>query len=111
MRRLLILSLLIGIACAGSTAPRGDDLVGEWLKEDKSLPPINLTVTRSGSDLRARVRLSGTERNGSVVLDGTHLRVLLDGASEPLTGELVSTLDLDIRLAATGQAYRLRKQQ
>jgi hypothetical protein len=110
MRRLLVLSLTLGIACAGSTAPRVDDLVGEWQKEDKALPPINLIVTRSGSDLRARLRLSGTDRNGSVALDGTHLRVTLDGTPESLTGELVSSLDLDLKLTASGQAYRLRKQ-
>jgi hypothetical protein len=110
MRRLLALSFIIGAACASSTAPRGDDLVGEWLKEDKSLPPINLTVTRSGADLRARLRLSGTERSGSLFVNGTHLLVTLDGTPEPLTGELVSTLDLDLRLTATGQPYRLRKQ-
>jgi hypothetical protein len=74
------------------------------------MPPINLTVTQSGADLRARLRLSGVERNGYLVVDGTHLRVTLDGGAEPLTGELVSALDLDLKLTATGQAYRLRKQ-
>jgi hypothetical protein len=36
MRLTLALGLLVGAACSGSTAPRGDDLLGEWQKEDKA---------------------------------------------------------------------------
>ncbi len=111
MRRLLIICGFFAFACASpSSAPAADTLVGSWQKDDTSLPPITLTVSREGSDLRARLRLSGTESNGVIVRDGTHIIITLEGSRGILTGELLSASDLELSLPAAGSSYKLHKQ-
>ena len=110
MRRVLILTALIAVACQGPVAPRGDNIAGDWLKLEKSMPPVNLTFTRTGSDLRARLRLSGRESFGTATLDGTHLRIKLDDQDEPLLGELLSNVELTLKIGSPTDEQRLHKQ-
>ena len=85
---------------------------------------MNLSITRDGSSLHARLRLSGIDANGTATVDGRHitLAVELHGCAEPMLGEgackiiqfdyeaqLVSDTELDLQLAP-GASYRLRKQ-
>jgi hypothetical protein len=108
----LIFIALIAVACQRPAAPRVvDDIAGDWQKLEKSMPPIDLTLTRTGSDLRARLRLSGRESFGTATLDGTHLRIKLDDQMEPLTGELLSNVELTLKLGLPTDDQRLHKQQ
>lgn len=111
MRRLLILTALIAVACQRPAAPLSADVAGDWLKLEKSLPPVDLTFTRSGSDLRARLRLSGREAFGTATVNGTHLRIVLDGQTEPLFGELLSDDELTLKLLSPTDDQRLHKQK
>ena len=110
MRRLLILSALVLAACQRPAAPRVDDVAGDWLKLEKSMPPVDLTLTRSGSDLRARLRLSGRESFGTATVDGMNLRITFDGQGEPLVGEFVSNVELTLKLGSPVTEQHLRKQ-
>jgi len=85
------------------------NIVGEWAKMDNSLPPVNLSITRDGSGLRARLRLSGVEANGTATVDGRRLTLALQGRAEAMLGEVVSDTELDLQLAP-GASYRLQKQ-
>jgi len=111
VRRLLILTALIAVACNRPVAPRADDIAGNWLKLEKSMPPVDLMLTRTSSELRARLRLSGRETFGVATLDGTHLRIKLDDQTEPLVGELVSNTELTLKIGAPADEQRLHKQQ
>ena len=111
MRRLLILSALIAVSCQRPVAPGSADIAGDWLKLDKSMPPVWLTFTREGSDLRARLRLSGREAFGTATVSGTHLRIKLDDQTEPLLGELVSDAELTLKLLSPTDDQRLHKQK
>src|SRR5215212_8176588 len=99
MRRVLILSTLIAAACQRPVAPRlqVDDVVGDWRKLEKSMPPVELVFSRAGNDLRARLRLSGREAFGTATIDGTNLRIVLDG-QETLVGQFVSNVELTLKL-------------
>lgn len=110
MRRLLILTALIAVACQRPAAPGVTDITGDWLKLEKSMPPVSLTFTRTAGDLRARLRLSGREAFGTATLDGTHVRINLDDQTEPLLGELVSNTELTLKLGASTDEQRLHKQ-
>ena len=111
MRRLLILTALIAVACQRPVAPGAADIAGDWQKLEKSMPPVDLTLTRSGNDLLARLRLSGREAFGTATLNGTHLRIMLDGQPEPLLGELVSDVELTLKLGSPTDDQRLHKQK
>ena len=110
MRRLLILTALIAAACQRPAAPGVGDITGDWLKLEKSMPPVSLTFTRTDGDLRARLRLSGREAFGIATLDGTHLRIKLDDQAEPLLGELLSDVELSLKLVSPTDDQRLHKQ-
>jgi len=110
MRRLAILSALVLAACQRPVGPRVDDVAGDWLKLEQSLPPVDLTLTRSGSELRARLRLSGRESFGTATLDGTKLRITLEGQTEPLVGEFVSNVELTLEFGSSVPEQHLRKQ-
>ena len=106
---LSLVVFVFAIGCSGRPdAPRTPDIVGEWDKLENTLPPVSLTVVRDGAALKARLRLSGTEANGTVVLDSNRLRVQLVGRSQPLTGVLVSRTELRLS-APNGTEYRLLK--
>jgi hypothetical protein len=85
------------------------NVVGEWAKIDNSLPPVNLSITRDGSGLHARLRLSGVEANGTANIEGRRLTLSLQGRAEAMLGDVVSGTELDLQLAP-GASYRLRKQ-
>ena len=111
MRRLLIGIALIVAACQRPAAPVSADIAGDWLKLDKSMPPVGLLITRDGSDLRARLRLSGREAFGTVTLNGSRLRIMLEDQTEPLLGELVSDVELSLKLVSPTDDQRLHKQK
>ena len=111
MRRLLILFALIAVACQRPVAPGSADITGDWLKLDKSMPPVGLTITRDGGDLRARLRLSGREAFGTATLNGTHLRITLEDQAEPLLCELLSDVELTLKLISPTDDQRLHKQK
>ena len=110
LRSLYVIALALITACSPPAEPRLDEIAGDWQKEEQTLPPISLELTRRGEVLHARLRLSGTESIGTAVLDGATLRVQLPGRDAPLIGTLVSPTELDFRLDPARPPYRLRKQ-
>jgi hypothetical protein len=68
------------------------------------MPPVSLLITRDGAVIRARLRLSGVERHGTVTANGNHIVIHFPGAAD-LSGELVATtqlrLDLDLPVRTT----------
>jgi hypothetical protein len=109
MRKVLLLATLFAMACGGPAAPTAADVTGEWLKEDQSLPPVSLMLTRdSSAGLRARLRLSGVEAFGNATLSGDQISIAFDGRP-PLTGAFISSTELDLSFGASN-TYRLRKQ-
>ena len=114
MRRSIVIGYTIVAAlsagCNDTASPvTTANIVGEWLKMDKALPPVNLSITRDGPGLHARLRLSGIEANGTATVDGSHLTLVLQGRTEAMLGEVVSDTELDLQLAP-GATYRLQKQ-
>ena len=114
MRRSIVAGFSIIAAlsagCNDTAAPvTTANIVGEWVKMDPSLPPVNLSITRDGSGLHARLRLSGVEANGTATVDGRRLTLALQGHAEAMVGEVVSDTELDLQLAP-GASYRLQKQ-
>jgi hypothetical protein len=104
----LIGVLVVAVACAGRNAPDSVDLIGQWEKQDGGLPPINLTVSVDGDSTVARLRLSGSELNGTAVVDGA--RVRLDFPDRPaINGQLVSSTELKLRLNDSGPDFTLTK--
>ena len=113
MRRILVLIALVAAACQRPAAPataRVDDIAGQWLKLEKSLPPVDLTLTRTGDELRARLRLSGIEAFGTATLDGTQLRIKFGDQAEPLVGELVSSTEMTLKIGSPTDVQRLHRQ-
>jgi len=75
--------LLVGvvIACAAKRVAV-EGIVGEWEKQDNSLPPIHLVLSKDGIQIRARLRLSGVDLSGTAQLDGDQLRLNFSGRNE-----------------------------
>ena len=112
------IALLIGVlalaACNGSSTPnsptlRVADVVGQWIKVDKSLPPIDLLFTRDGDIVRARLRLSGVEANGTATVDGTQVTLRFPDRAE-IVGKFVSESELELQFDLPPQQQRLQKQ-
>jgi hypothetical protein len=101
-------ALLVGIACVRSAPTRAEDIVGQWDKEDPRLPPISLTLSSDGRATVARLRLSGSELNGTAVVEGARLRLSFPGRPD-VVGEFVSTTELKLRLSAGRPDYTLTK--
>jgi hypothetical protein len=97
------------IACRLSASPAREEIIGEWEKQEQTLPPIHLSLWLERDTLRARLRLSGSESIGTARLAGRELRLDLSGRAEQLTGTLVSANELELRFARAGEGYRLRK--
>ena len=127
MRRGIITGFIIiatlSAGCNDTVAPvTSANIVGEWAKIDNSLPPVNLSITREGSGLHARLRLSGVEANGTATVDGRRISLALQQNAEAILGEraqrlfsldleaqLVSDTEMDLQLTP-GASYRLQKQ-
>lgn len=110
----LTLFLLVAVApllgaCASFSGPEIDDVVGEWQKDDDRLPPVHLLITRDGSALSARVRLSGIERMGTAAVDGRRLILTLTEPTDVVEGEFTSSTELMLQLRRDGEPYRLLK--
>jgi len=111
-------SMIVGFAIVAALSAGCNDtaasvtpvrIIGEWAKMGSSLPPVNLSITRDGPGLHARLRLSGVEANGTANVDGRRLTLALEGRAEAMVGELVSDTELDLQLAP-GEVYRLQRQ-
>ena len=115
MRRIaLLIGILALAACNGSSTPnsptlRVADVVGQWRKVEKSLPPIDLLLTRDGDVIRARLRLSGIEANGTATVDGTQITLRFPDRAE-LVGKFISDSELELQFDLPPQEQRLLKQ-
>ena len=94
-------------ACAPTLSPGVEEVVGDWERDEDTLPPIHLRLWVERDTLRARLRLSGSESIGVATLDGSALRLRLSGRPETLVGEFRSKTELELGLGQ--QFYRLRK--
>jgi hypothetical protein len=107
---LSILLVLVLTRCGSPAAPTVDEALGEWEKPDSLLPPINLLLTRNGSRVDARLRLSGIEANGIAVFSDRQLRLTFPGRPD-VVGEFISKDELKLRLDAAGPEYVLKKRK
>ena len=116
MRRIaLLIGALALAACNSSSPPNGPtlrvaDVVGQWTKVEQSLPPIDLLLTRDGDIVRARLRLSGIEANGTATVDGTQVRLRFPDRAE-IVGKFVSESELELQFDLPPEQQRLQKQQ
>jgi hypothetical protein len=103
-------TVVFAMVLAGCAKPARtpDSVLGEWEKPDSSLPPINLVLSKDEGEIRARLRLSGVEANGTATVADTALRLTFPGRQE-MIGEFISTRELKLRLDAAGPAFLLRK--
>ena len=100
--------VVVATACAGPNAPDGKDIIGQWEKQDPALPPISLTLSLDGVSTVARLRLSGSELNGTALVDGARLRLMFPARPE-VVGRFVSRTELKLRLNDSGPDYTLTK--
>jgi hypothetical protein len=116
MRRFAFLIAALALAaCNSASTPNGPtlrvaDVVGKWTKVEQSLPPIDLLLTRDGDIVRARLRLSGIEANGTATVDGTQVRLRFPDRAE-IVGKFVSESELELQFDLPPQQQRLQKQQ
>jgi hypothetical protein len=90
---------LLFLACSRPADPTRatDVIIGEWEKVERSMPPVNLVISRHSDGDRARLRLSGVDRFGTVTTNGN--RVVLHFAGTPdVTGEIVSSTEMTLNL-------------
>ena len=116
MRRIaLLIGALALVACNGSSStPNGPtlrvaDVVGQWIKVEKSLPPIDLLLSRDGDIVRARLRLSGSESNGTATVDGSQVTLRFPDRGD-IVGKFVSESELELQFDLPPQQQRLLKQ-
>lgn len=115
MRRIaLLIGALALAACNGSRTPNGPtlrvaDIVGQWTKVEKSLPPIDLLLSRDGDIVRARLRLSGSESNGTATVDGAQVTLHFPDRGD-LVGKFISESELELQFDLPPQQQRLLKQ-
>jgi hypothetical protein len=116
MRRIaLLIGALALVACTGSSStPNGPtlrvaDVVGQWIKVEKSLPPIDLLLSRDGDLVRARLRLSGSESNGTATVDGSQVTLRFPDRGD-IVGKFVSESELELQFDLPPQQQRLQKQ-
>jgi hypothetical protein len=86
-----------------------EDVLGDWERRESTLPPINLVLSREGTGLAARLRLSGVDLSGRAELHGTKLTFEFPGRTEQPLGELVAKGELQFRLGPRTDLYTLRK--
>ena len=91
-RLVSLLFVLVAASACTNKVPTDAEVLGEWEKEDDSLPPVNLLLSKEGSQLKARVRLSGVELNGIATLTENELRLTFQGRDD-ITGEFESGLE------------------
>jgi|SRR5688572_24237412 len=96
------------LTSCGDNAIQPDDVLGEWEKQEDSLPPVNLVLSREGGRLLARLRLSGVELNGTARLEDSQLYLEFPNR-EPMTGEFTSGSSLNLRLDKLGGQFVLKK--
>ena len=114
MRRIaLLIGALALAACNGSSTPNGPtlrvaDVVGQWIKVEKSLPPIDLLLSRDGDVVRARLRLSGIEANGTATIDGTQVTLRFPDRVD-IVGKFLSESELELQFDLPPQQQRLLK--
>ena len=101
--------LLMLAACRRESALSTEEIVGEWEKPTRSLPPIDLLITAEGTELRGRLRLSGSESHGRVTVEGRHLTLKFNDTRPAIEGDFVTKNELALRLQPSRAAYVLRK--
>src|SRR4051812_20086687 len=106
---LLAIFCALAVGCRREDALSTEEMVGEWQKATRSLPPVNLLITAEGTELRARLRLSGAESRGRVSVDGSHFTVKFEDDRAPLEGDFLTKTELRLRAHPNGEAYVLRK--
>jgi hypothetical protein len=111
----LVGALVLAACSSGTNSPNGpmlrvSDVVGQWIKVDKSLPPIDLLLTRDGDIVRARLRLSGSESNGTATVDGSEVTLRFPDRSNPIVGKFLSESELELQFDLPAPQQRLRKQ-
>ena len=104
-----VAALILCAACHTTTTLSTEDIIGEWVKPGQKLPPVSLLISAEGPRLRARLRLSGTDRAGSAKVTGTRLKLKLGDPESTLEGQFISKTDLEIRLHPDGEVFRLKK--
>jgi hypothetical protein len=101
--------LIAAIAsCNLASTPSQETIAGDWEVPTGSFPPVNLQLTSAGSELRARLRLSGVERHGRAELTGTTLRITFDDGGA-LDGRFTSSTELILYFRSSGRTYTLQK--
>jgi hypothetical protein len=98
---------MVGCNRPTTTSLRAADVAGSWGRPGDAFPPVNLTLSDSAGALRARLQLSGTDARGSATLNGTRLRLTLDGHPNDITGEFVSTTELRLEFGSSARSYTL----
>jgi hypothetical protein len=71
-----IIFILLLVSCGRSAVLDIDEVLGEWIKPDNSLPPVNLVLAKDDGRVVARLRFSGVEVNGTATLLDKDLPVL-----------------------------------
>jgi len=104
-----VAALILCAACHTATTLSTEDIIGEWVKPGQKLPPVSLLISAEGPGLRARLRLSGAERDASAKVTGTTLKLKFDKPQPTMDGQFVSKTELDLRLQPDGEVYRLKK--
>ena len=91
--------LLLALACNRPDDPgAGNEVIlGEWEKVEKSMPPVNLVITRHSDGDHARLRLSGVEQFGTVTTTGKHIVLHFANAAD-IAGEIVSATEMTLDL-------------
>ena len=108
LRCLAAIFLITLLAACTPKVITPDAAVGEWQKLEESLPPINLVLSRDGTRLLARLRLSGVELNGLARLQDNQLYLDFPNR-EPITGEFTSKVSLELRLEKPNGKFVLTK--
>jgi hypothetical protein len=105
---LLFVLLIVLSSCVKTPAPVSDDILGEWEKQDELLPPITLVLSREGTTIFGRLRLSGRESHGIALVEGERFRLKLAGQQE-VSGQLVSQYELRLHLSDKDPPFVLTK--
>lgn len=105
--------LALVVACdRGVSSPMIEpDLAGTWTKVEKSLPPVQLEITRNGERLAARLRLSGVVAEGTALLEGERVRLEFQDPSAHIDGRIVSKDAMELTLGENVPPQRLARQK
>ena len=104
------LFLVAFLTACTDNALQPDDVLGDWEKQEDSLPPVNLFLSKHGARLLARLRLSGVELNGVARLEDNQLYLDFPNR-EPMKGEFTSGSSLNLRVDKGSEQFVLTKRR